>query len=298
MGSSDFSIPILDALLQNFSVPVVITQPDKPTGRGKKIKPPKIKLFAEEKGLSVYQPPKLIQEEMDMILDRYHIDLIVVADYGKILQPWLLNCPKFGAINVHASLLPKWRGPSPIQAVILQGEDETGVTIMKMDEGLDTGDILSQRSIKVACDDTAETLSKKLSVMGGFLLVETINKYVRNEIKPIPQDSKQATMTKLIKKEDALLDFYQPAEIIERKIRAYNPWPICYFYWDSGYLRVHKAEISEDKILQPGERGIINKYPCIGTSTKAIILKTVQPAGKKIMDGMDFLNGAKNWKAL
>jgi methionyl-tRNA formyltransferase len=295
MGSSDFSVPILKSLHKARWASAVVTQPNKPTGRGKRIEPPIVKIIAEEMGLPVYQFFKLDHENMEAALDKNDIDLVVVAAYGKILPKWLLNYPKYGAINVHASLLPRWRGAAPIQAAIKFGDKQTGITIIKMDEGLDTGDILSQASANIAQDDTAASLGKKLADLGASSLIETIEGYINKEITPKKQDSENATMTRMINKLDGELDFNQPAEILERKIRAYNPWPICFFHWDSEYLRIYEAEISAQTRLNPSRRGIIDKYPCIGTSTNSLLLKTVQPSGKKIMDGKSFLNGAKDW---
>ncbi len=295
MGSSDFSVPVLKSLHEEKWLKAVVTQPDKPTGRGKKIESPVVKHVAENLGLPVYQPYKLNRENLDTVLHENNVDLIVVAAYGKILPKWLLDFPKYKAINVHASLLPRWRGASPIQAAILYGDRETGVTIMKMDEGLDTGDILSQASLEIMKNDTAESLSSNLAELGGTLLIDTIPNYVENKISPIPQNPDNATVTKMIKKQDGKLDFNQPAEVIERKTRAFNPWPICFFEWNSEYLRVFEVEITAVNHLEPYQRGVRGKYPCIGSTTNDLILKTVQPSGKRIMDGRSFLNGAKNW---
>jgi len=295
MGSSEFSVPILNELSKEGWTQSVITQTDKPTGRGKKLDSPVVKNVAELLHLPIYQPGKLLQHEMIEILNAYAIDLIVVAAYGKILPSWLLEYPKFGALNVHASLLPRWRGASPIQAAILHGDQHTGVTIMKMNEGLDTGDILSQESLDISKNDTAGSLSEKLSNVGAKLLVETIGDYVEDKIIPQKQDQKNVTITSLIRKEDGMLDFLETAEVLERKIRAYNPWPVCFFEWDSGPLRVYEAEITSEILLSPNQRGVLNKFPCVGTGTMPLVLKSVQPAGKPRMDGRSFLNGAKNW---
>lgn len=294
-GSSEFSVPILRQLCTASRTKAVITQPDKPSGRGKKLEAPVVKNVSEQLGLQVYQPKKLIREEIIQILDDHGIDLIVVAAYGKILPAWLLDHPKYGALNVHASLLPRWRGASPIQAAIMNGDKKTGVTIMKMDEGLDTGDILTQDSLIISKDDTAASLSEKLANIGASLLNKTIEDFINGKITPQKQNSKEATLTRLIRKDDGALNFDEPAERLERKIRAYNPWPICFLKWDSEYLRIYEAEISSEIYLYPNQRGEINKYPCMGTATNALILKIVQPSGKAKMDGRSFLNGAKNW---
>lgn len=295
MGSSEFSVPILRKLYAESWIQAVITQPDKPTGRGKKLEAPVVKNVAETLHLPVFQPRKLVKEELIRIFDDHGIDLIVVAAYGKILPAWMLEYPKYGALNVHASLLPRWRGASPIQAAILHGDQTTGVTIMKIDEGLDTGDILSQESLQISRDDTAASLSEKLAKIGAILLGNTIKDFIDDKIIPREQNPEETTMTRLIKKEDGRLDLQKPAEILEREIRAYNPWPICFYEWDSEYLRIYETEISSEISLKPFQHDVINKYPCVGTGTKALLLKVVQPSGKARMDGRSFLNGAKNW---
>jgi len=295
MGSSEFSVPVLEHLYKESWIQAVITQPDKPAGRGKKLESPPVKNVAESLHLPLYQPGKLVQEEIAKILDYHTIDLIIVAAYGKILPTWMLDYPGYGALNVHASLLPRWRGASPIQAAILHGDYTTGVTIMRIDEGLDTGDILTQETLEISQDDTAASLSEKLASIGAKLLKKTIKEFLDGEIIPQKQNSEEATITRLIRKEDGRLDFQETAKILERKIRAYNPWPICFYEWDSERLRIYGAEISSETSLKPNQRGVINKYPCVGTSTEPLILKTVQPPGKARMDGRSFLNGAKNW---
>jgi methionyl-tRNA formyltransferase len=295
MGSSKFSVPVLYQLHAKSWVHAVITQPDKPTGRGKKLESPAVKHAAEALHLPVVQPVKLIKEEVIRILDVHNIDLLIVAAYGKILPVWMLEYPKFGALNVHASLLPRWRGASPIQAAILHDDQKTGVTIMKIDEGVDTGDILSQEHLQISTGDTAGSLSEKLANIGASLLIKTIEEFIDGKIIPRKQNPEEATISRLIRKEDGKLDFQEPAEILERKIRAFNPWPIGFFEWDSEYLRIYEAEISSEISLKPFQRDVVNKYPCVGTGTKALILKVVQPSGKAMMDGRSFLNGAKNW---
>lgn len=296
MGSSEYSLLILKNLAKQFSIKLVATQPDKPVGRDKNIRPSLIKVIADELNIPVIQPKKLNDEQFWKTLQAYDIDLIVVAAYGKILLKKLLEYPRFGCINVHASLLPRWRGASPIQAAILNGDRQTGVTILKMDEGIDTGPILSKRAIDIDARETSETLALMLSKIGSKLLSDTLPGYLEGKIQPQPQSDHGATYAGLIKKEDGLLDFNQPAEYLEKKIRAYNPWPICFMGWGKDFLRVYKAEVSNEKHFDQFQRGIKNKYPCVGTSTNDIILIEVQPSGKKRIDGKSFLNGARNWE--
>lgn len=296
MGSSEYSLQILNHLAIKFPIAIVATQPDKPVGRGKKIKPPPVKVGADELNIPVTQPKKLNNEQFWETLKLFEIDLIIVAAYGKILPKKLLDYPKFGCLNVHASLLPRWRGASPIQASILNGDQQTGVTIIKMDEGIDTGPILGKRAIDIDTGETSETLALKLSKIGSELLIDTLPGYLEGEIQPQPQNEQGALYAGLIMKEDGLLDFNQPAEFLEKKIRAYNPWPICFMEWEKELLRVYKAELSNEKQLNQFQHGIYNKYPCVGTSTNDLILLEVQPSGKKRIDGKSFLNGARNWK--
>ena len=272
MGSSEYSLVILKNLIKKFPVALVVTQPDKPSGRGKRVEPALIKAAANEMNISTLQPKKINDDSFWEIINAHSIDLIIVAAYGKILPKKLLEFPKYGCLNVHASLLPRWRGASPIQAAILNGDTQTGVTIMKMDEGIDTGPVLSDRAINIESSDTSNTLMLKLAQAGSELLVETLPEYLSGKITPQPQNSLQATYTGLLKKEDGILDFSQPAENLERKIRAYNPWPICFMKYESTFIRIHKAEVSNQKSLNQNQRGISHKYPSIGTSTNDLIL--------------------------
>ena len=245
--------------------------------------------------IPVIQPRKLSEDLFRDSIESYSIDLIIVAAYGKILPKWLLEFPKYGCLNVHASLLPRWRGASPIQAAILNGDQLTGATIMKMDEGIDTGPILRAKTVNIDTDDTAKTLSIKIALAGSELLVDTLPDYLEGKLSPQTQSESGATYTGLIKKEDGLLNFDQPAEALEKKIRAFNPWPICFFDWNSTSLRIYKVEVSNEKKLDKYQRGIYKNYPSIGTLTNDLILLEIQPSGKNKIDGKAFLNGARNW---
>ncbi len=295
MGSSNYSLLNLNKLTNHFPVTLVATQPDKPVGRGNKIEPSHIKIEAGKLNIPVIQPKKINEDSFWDALKTYAIDLIIVAAYGKIFPKQLIDYPKFGCLNLHASLLPRWRGASPIQAAILNGDQNTGVTIMKMDEGIDTGPILSKKTVKIDVKDTCTTLSIKLAKIGSELLIECLPEYLEGKKLPQPQSDSGASYAGIIKKEDGLLDFSQPAELLENKIRAYNPWPICFMEWESKLMRIYSAEVSSQKKLNQYQRGENNNYPCIGTSTKDLILLEVQPSGKKKIDGKSFLNGARNW---
>ena len=298
MGSPQFAVPILLEIYQKCTLQAVVTQPDKPAGRGKKMVACAVKQFALENHIPVLEPKKLRKEpEIIEKLRDSHPDLIIVAAYGQILPAVVLEIPRFGCINVHASLLPRWRGASPIQAAILHGDIESGVTIMKMDPGMDTGPILKQNAISLELAETEESLSEKLSILGRDLLMEVLPDYLEGKLTSKPQDDEEATYTSLIKKEDGKLDLNQPVEILERKIRALNPWPGTFFMWNDTALKVLEAEIFSEVALQIGERGILNKYPVVGCVGGSLVLKKVQVPGKKVITGKDFLNGARGWES-
>jgi len=221
-------------------------------------------------------------------------DLIVVAAFGQILKPDVLALPPHGCINVHASLLPRWRGAAPIQAAILAGDVETGVTIMSMDRGVDTGAIINQRIIKIEDDDSAGSLSGKLSHLGADLLIETLPRYLSGELQPQAQDESKATYAPMLKKEDGLLDFTKPVEELVRLVRAFNPWPGAYFDWNGGMLKIHRSH-AETGNASEGQRLIYRGQPAVGARGGLLILDEVQPAGKKSMSGKAFLAGARNW---
>jgi len=295
MGSPEFSVPILQMLAENYQITGVITQPDQPVGRGRKMEAPAVKQAGQKLGLPVFQPERIKGEEFLNILKKLEAEAIVVAAYGKILPKKILELPKFGCINVHASLLPRWRGAAPIQYAILKGDKHTGVTIMLMDEGLDTGAILTQEAVEINERDTADILSQRLAIVGAELLQRTLEKHFAGKTKPEKQVESSATYTKMIKKEDGRMDFHLSAEELERQVRAFNPWPSSYFLFHDTLLKVRRAQVGETKDKQPSERGIIGGIPCIGTSTSDLYLLEIQPSGKRSMSGREFLNGARNW---
>ena len=296
MGSPDFAVPSLRLLHKEYIVCGVVTQPDRRAGRGRGLKPPPVKAAALELGLPVIQPERLKNEEAYSQLVEWAPDLIVVAAYGQILRKNVLELPEFGCINVHASLLPRWRGASPIQAAIAHGDQQTGVSIMQMEAGLDTGPVLSQKAIDILPSEKAGDLEERLSILGAELLLETLPGWFQKKIQPCAQDDSQLTYAPLMKKEDGKLDLSQSAEELERKIRAYNPWPGCYIEYEETNLKIHSAHVLSDPTAVCGERDILNGFPVLGTSAGWLVLDFVQPAGKTIMDGKVFLNGARNWK--
>ena len=300
MGSPDFALPTLRALANNYSVVGVVTQPDRPAGRGRTLSPPAVKIMADDLGLPVMQPKKLQEPGAMARLRQWEPNLIVVTAFGQILRAEVLELPTFGCINVHASLLPRWRGAAPIQAAILHGDPQTGVTIMKMDSGVDTGPLLSQRKIPILADETAGSLSPKLAQLGAELLIETLPSHLAGDLKPQPQ-SNEATYAPMLKKKDGQLDFTQTAEELEHKVRAFNPWPGTFMPWKGGQLKIHNsraAGVNGQQTATPTDSGIHTIYegfPAVVTGKGILVLDQVQPAGKKPMPGEVFLRGARDW---
>jgi methionyl-tRNA formyltransferase len=300
MGSPEFAMPTLQALVGKFNVVGVVTQPDRPAGRGRKLTPPPIKSLAEEYGLPVIQPPRLRQPDAIEQLHNWKPDVIVVAAFGQILRPQVLDLPPQGCINVHASLLPRWRGAAPIRAAILHGDSQTGITIMRMDAGIDTGPILSQRAIPIEAGDNAETLGEKLARIGADLLIETLPGYLVGQISPTPQEDGLATYAPMLEKADGELDFNRSAVELERQVRAFYPWPGAFTHiWQGELLKILRASVVRisdlDRTLEPGRRTVYHSLPAIGAVGGLLVLEEVQPAGKKPMDGGVFLRGARNW---
>ncbi len=294
MGSPGFALPSLSALAKAYDVVGVVTQPDRASGRGRELKALPIKILALELNIPVLQPGKL-RNGMTQ-LQEWKPDLIVVAAFGQILKRDVLDLPYHGCINVHASLLPRWRGAAPINAAILAGDEDTGVTIMKMDAGLDTGPMLAAKSIRIGRDDTAGSVLQTLSTLGADLLLETLPEYLAGNLRPVPQPAEGATYAPMLKKEDGLLDFTCPAVELERRVRAVNPWPGAWFEWNGNPLKVLRAStVSGDKVLANGIRFMVEGKPAIQSAEGALILEEVQPAGRKAMSGKSFLAGARDW---
>lgn len=295
MGSPEFSIPSLIKLAENFSVVGVVTQPDRPAGRGKVLTSPPVKQVAGEFGLELIQPNRLSDPGVFEQLVKWNPDVIVVVAFGQILKRNVLDLPKYGCVNIHGSLLPRWRGAAPIQRAILNGDDHTGITIMKMDEGVDTGPIITQERINISLADTSESLGKKLSEIGSNLLVSVLPDYVQGIIEPVSQPNEGITYAPIIKKEEGLLDFTKSANELIRQIRAFFPWPGSFVEIEKERIKVLEASPIECKELKVAERSILNAYPIIGTQNGCLRLDVVQPSGKKPMQGNVFLNGYRNW---
>ena len=295
MGSPDFSIPALRALAEVYPIVGVVTQPDRPAGRGRVLTPPPVKRLALELGLPLIQPERLRQPEAMAQLQAWAPDVIVVAAFGQILRPAVLELPRFGCVNVHASLLPRWRGAAPIQAALLHGDAQTGITIMRMDAGVDTGPTLSQRALPIQPDDNAGSLSERLAALGGELLLETLPAYLSSELAPQPQEDAGATYAPMLNKADGQLDFSQPAEALARRVRAFNPWPGAFTIWQGQMLKIQRAHAVPASCAVPGQTAIHQGLPAFCTSDGLLALDELQPAGKKPQPGKAFLQGARGW---
>jgi methionyl-tRNA formyltransferase len=295
MGTPEFAVPVLEELVRNFQVAGVITQPDRPSGRGRKLVAPAAKVIAETLNLDLYQPDDVNSESALAKIRSWNPDLITVAAFGQMLSPELLSLPPYGCLNVHASLLPRWRGASPINAAILHADSNTGVTIMKMAEGLDDGPILTQSSIPLQPDDTAGSLSIRLSRLGANLLAKTIPQYISGDIQPQPQDQSNITYAPRLKRQDGLLDYSHSAAQLSRKVRAYSPWPGTFTFWKELRLIIHQVQAVD--VTSPGS-GVFttyDNYPAVGTAEGILVLEILQQPGKNIVNGQDFLRGVSDW---
>ncbi len=294
MGTPDFAVPSLDALLKAsfVEVPLVITQPDKPAGRGKRLTPPSVKVFAEMNGIPVIQPKNIKgNEELFQLIRKISPDFIVVAAYGKILPEEILEIPLVAPLNVHASLLPKYRGASPIQSVLLNGEKETGVTIMRVREKLDSGEMYLWDSTPIYLDDNAQTLHDKLADMGGKLIVKAIKGILSGDLKPIPQNDDEATYCTQIKKIDGFINWSDSSDRIFNKIRAFTPWPSVFTYFNGKLLKILKGISFEGEGGFPGEIVDISDNFTVSTAKGFLKVLEVKPEGKKKMSGSDFVRG-------
>ncbi len=292
MGTPEFALPSLRALIEKEKVVAVVTQPDRPKGRGKVLTPPPVKELAVAHGIPVLQPHSLRDGKTVAEIGSYRPDLIVVVSYGKILPKTILEIPPYGCINVHASLLPKYRGAAPINWALINGEEETGVTIMQMDEGMDTGDILLQRAIPIEEDDDVETLSRRLSLLGAELLVEAIDLLKEGRLSPVPQDGAKATYAPLLKKEDGLIPWTWDAWKIKDFVRGMNPWPGAYTFWKGKRLKILKGVPLNDGEGEPGEVIRVSREGIdVATGKGVFRVQRLQPEGKKEMKASEFIQG-------
>ena len=299
MGTPDFSVRPLERIYESGEdIVLVVTQPDRKKGRGKETGAGAVKECALRLGLNVFQPEKVKDPEAVRVIRELSPDIIVVSAFGQILSKEILEIPGLGCINIHASLLPEYRGASPIQRCIMDGKKETGVTIMQMDEGLDTGDILLQRAVEIDRDETGGSLFEKLSLLGADLIAEALPLIEKGELSPLPQDGEKSSYAGMIKKEMGRLDFSGRAEDLERLIRALDPWPSAYTELNGKVLKIWKAETADikdpSKGAKPGTVLEVGKDDfTISCGTGALIIKEVQLSGKKRMSAADFLRGVK-----
>ncbi len=297
MGTPDYAVPSLEILVADYEVVGVVTQPDRPVGRGRVVVPPPVKQVAQGQGLPVYQPQTLRDPAAQAQIAAWRPDVIVVAAFGLILPPDLLDLPPAGCLNVHASLLPRWRGAAPIAAAILAGDDTTGVTLMKMDAGVDTGPVLAQRSEPIRADDTQGTLAARLARVGADLLRETLPAYLRGAVATRPQPEEGVTYAPLLRKEDGWLDWSRPAVELDRQVRACTPWPGAFSEWRGKRLKVLQARAAPGwrGEAQPGTVVVVDGHPAVATGGGALLLVALQLAGKRPMDGVAFARGQRDF---
>ena len=297
-GTPQFAVPTLEKLIAaRLSPQLVMTNPDEPRGRGQKVQPSVVKEAAERHHLEIYQPARLKDPETQAFLSKFHPDVMVVVAYGHIIPPWMIALPRLGCINLHASLLPKYRGAAPIAWAIVRGEKETGVTTMKIDAGMDTGDILLARAEPIRDDDTAATLSERLSALGADLMVETLRKLERGEITPQPQDASRATLAPRLKKSDGRVDWTQSALELARRVRGWAPWPGAFTTFRGKNLHLWRAEAIAAPAGSQGAPGVVSteggRLAVASGEGTMLVLEEVQLEGRKRLSAREFMNGAR-----
>ncbi len=297
MGTPRFAVPPLQALAQaGHEIIGVVTRIDKPAGRGRTIAEPPVKTAARDLGLTVYQPRRVRDPDFIETLRRLNADVIVVAAYGQILPKEILSMPKYGCINIHASLLPLYRGAAPINWAIIRGDAATGITIMQMDEGMDTGAILVQEGLPIDPKDTSGTLTEKLSLLGAKLVARALPLVESGNLGPIAQEGSKATLAPLLNKEDGLIDWTLPAAEIRSRVRGLTPWPGAYTFLEGALLKVLEAEAAPGS-SSPGTISVSDSGAMeVGTGEGLLRVHLVQPAGKKPMSSQDFLRGHREIK--
>lgn len=293
MGTPDFAVPALRMLIQHHTVIGVVTQPDRPAGRSRQLQASPVKRTAESAGIPVFQPERLRRPEAIETLRQWPADLFVVAAFGQILPQTVLDLPRFGSLNIHASLLPRWRGAAPIQAAVRAGDTESGITIMRMDAGLDTGPILTQRAIPLAAGETGASLHDKLAVLGGQLLIDTLPGYLAGEIRPQPQDEALATLAPRIQKENGRIDWAQPAAVIDRTVRSFTPWPGTFTRWEGKLLKVLSGEAAPSEVAsdEPGRVVLLGERLAVATGAGLYYPARLQLEGRSAVSADEFLRG-------
>lgn len=290
MGTPDFAVPVLERLIAEHEVIGVVTQPDRPAGRNRQVQLSPVKQAALAANIPVFQPEKIRRPEAIETLRQWTPDVYIVAAFGQILPQTVLDIPPHGSVNVHASLLPRWRGAAPIQAVIRAGDAETGITIMKMDAGLDTGPMLSQRSIPLAPDETGASLHDKLAQLGGDLLIDTLPGYLSGAIQPQPQDDALSTLAPRIDKEEGRIDWTQSAVQIERTVRAFTPWPGTFTTWNGQTLKILAGKVLSGR-AEPGKVVSMNGELALGTGDGLYAPERLQLQGRNAVSSADFVRG-------
>lgn len=297
MGTPDFAVGALEAILKaGHKVQLVVTQPDKAQGRSKELKPPAVKVCALEHGLPVFQPERIKKEEAVAVLKQYDADIYVVAAFGQILSKEILDFPKFGCVNIHASLLPKYRGAAPIQWSIIDGEEKTGITIQQMNEGVDTGDILLQKEYTLAADETGESLFDRLCDLGAETIVEALEKIEEGSIVPVKQNEEEATHAKMLTKAMGEIDFSKEADTIERLIRGLNSWPSAYTYYKGKTLKIWRAKVVSEENAEEKTGTVIAKDKesfTVMCGKNALQILEIQLEGKRRMSVKDFMLGCQ-----
>ncbi len=293
-GTPEFAVPVLEALHDSpqYTLVGVLTQPDKPVGRHHTLTPSPVKEKASSWDIPVHQPSTLKNAAATTLLTDLTPDVVVVVAYGKIIPKSLLTIPPHGWVNVHASLLPRHRGASPIQAAILAGDTETGVTLMQLDAGLDTGAIIAQKQIPLTGTETSELLHDTLSQLGAEIVMESLHEYLAGTLKPQPQATTGVTTTGIIQKADGHIDWHRPARDIDRLVRAYTPWPGAYTQWDGRRLLIRRAHVPKELFrLMPGTVKNTGTALLVGTGAGVLQIDTVQLEGKAQQNAADFLRG-------
>lgn len=293
MGTPQFAVGSLEACLDVGEVVAVVTQPDKPKGRGQEVQLSPVKALALSRGLTVLQPPKIRGTDFAAQIRALAPDVSVVTAYGKILPKDLLEAPRHGSVNVHASLLPRFRGAAPIQWAIAHGDPETGVCLMQMDEGLDTGPVISCARTPIGPEDTSASLHDRLSRLGAELLRKDLLRYLQDELKPVPQPAEGVVLAPMIDKEDGQLDFTRPAIVLERRLRAFTPWPGAFTHFQGALFKVHRARVGDGRGA-PGELLAANANGIeVACGEGSLVFLDVQPEGKRTMTAAQFLAGRK-----